>query len=254
MRPMEFSYLVTNLLRSAFIALQCVIAFMIFRQRLSGQFPLFFSYLVVVSARDLALLFLPYNGYLYSYVYWPGEAAAILLSLGAVFETVWHLIRPFSFLRTLILRSFWIIAAIAALGMLLVPFLAKGTEEALFTSVILWERAARVLQVCLMIALTLLMSRLGLTWHHYSLGIVAGFGIYSALDLALLELRAHLHAVSDATFVLLHPAAYNLAVIIWAFYFLSPRAARSVERLPSTDLAKWNDALSEYVNQWYRRS
>ena len=97
------------------------------------------------------------------------------------------------------------------------------------------------------------MSRLGLTWHHYSLGITAGFGVYSALDLILLELRAHLHIVSDTAFVLLRPAAYNLGVLIWAYYFLRPQNGNPVDRLPGTDLANWNQALTDHMDKWYRR-
>jgi hypothetical protein len=98
-----------------------------------------------------------------------------------------------------------------------------------------------------------LMSRLGLTWHHYLIGIVAGFGIYSALDLAVLELRAHLHFVTDAALVLLTSAAYNVAAIIWASYLLRPRRRESIEHLPETNLIELNEAVTEYVNQWYRR-
>jgi hypothetical protein len=97
------------------------------------------------------------------------------------------------------------------------------------------------------------MSRFSLTWQQYSLGIAAGFGVYSALDLILLELRAHLHLITDAAFVLWMPAAYNLGVLVWAYYFLRPRTLHLIDRLPETDLATWQDTLSEYVKQWYRR-
>ena len=118
--------------------------------------------------------------------------------------------------------------------------------------IILTERSARFLQVCLLIVAIALMSRLGLSWHNYSVGIAAGFGVYAALDLALLELRAHLHAVTDNAFVLLRSAAYNLGVAIWAFYFLRPQGGKPVGGLPGTDLANWNNALTEHVNKWYR--
>ena len=121
-----------------------------------------------------------------------------------------------------------------------------------FEWIILTERSARFLQVCLLIVAIALMSRLGLDWRNYSVGIAAGFGVYAALDLALLELRAHLHALTDAAFVLLRPAAYNLGVAIWAFYFLRPRGGKPVGGLPGTDLANWNDALTEHVDKWYR--
>ena len=57
------------------------------------------------------------------------------------------------------------------------------------------ERSARFMQVCLLIVAIAMMSRLGLTWRDYSLGIAAGFGVYAALDLVLLELRGHLHVL-----------------------------------------------------------
>lgn len=122
-----------------------------------------------------------------------------------------------------------------------------------FEWIIRLERSARFLQVCLLIVAISLMSRLGLTWHHYSVGIASGFGVYSALDLILLELRAHLHVITDAAFVLLRPAAYNLGVAIWALYFLWPQRGKPVDRLPPTDLAKWNESVTRQVDKWYRR-
>ena len=45
--------------------------------------------------------------------------------------------------------------------------------------------------------------------------------------------------------MLLRSAAYNLAFLIWAFYFLRPRTESPFERLPGTDVANWNEALTE---------
>jgi hypothetical protein len=36
---------------------------------------------------------------LYSAVFWWGDAAAILLSLGVILEVLWHLFRPYRFLQ-----------------------------------------------------------------------------------------------------------------------------------------------------------
>jgi hypothetical protein len=204
--------------------------------------------------RDATLYFLPHSGNLYSTVFWWGEAAAIILALGVVFETSGHFIRPYPFLR-LFLRVLWISAAIAAgvaMAMLIWTKGPAGTDMAL-EWIIMTERSARFLQVCLLIVAIALMSRLGLTWQHYSLGIAAGFGVYAALDLILLELRAHLHAVTDTAFVLMRSAAYNLGVVIWAVYFFRPQNGRPVDRLPRTDLTNWNDTLTQHVNKWYRR-
>ena len=215
---------------------------------------LFFSYTLLLPARDAALYFLPHPGDRYSSVYWSGEGVAVLLSLGVVFELVGDFARPYPFLRFLLraLSMAGVIAGALALALLIWGKGPSGADLAL-EWIILLERSARFLQVCLLIVAIALMSRLGLTWHHYSLGIAAGFGVYSALDLILLELRAHLHIVTDAAFVLLRPAAYNLGVLIWAFYFLRPQGGNPIDRLPGNNLANWNDEVSEHVDKWYRR-
>jgi len=162
------------------------------------------------------------------------------------------LFRPYQFLQ-FVFKLVWTAAFVAAAFALSLLRVGPPGTDLLLESILLMERSARVLQVGLLIVLIFFMSRLGLAWHHYSLGIAAGFGAYSALDLILLELRAHLHLVTDTVFVLLTPAAYNLGVLIWAIYFLRPRAVQVVDRLPDTDLTIWHDTLSEYVKQWYRR-
>ena len=115
------------------------------------------------------------------------------------------------------------------------------------------ERSVRFLQSSLLIVLIALMSRLGLSWHQESVGIAAGFGVYSALALVCFELGIHLHAISGTALALVNSAAYNLAAIIWAFYFLRTLPVTPVEHLPKTDLAEWNSAVTDYVNQWSRR-
>ena len=251
---MKFSRLSTSVLWFLPSAMLVVIAFVMWRRGLVGRFPLFFSYTLLLPARDLVLVCLPYGGPRYSSVYWWGEGVAVLLSLGVVFELVGHFVRPYPFLRFL-LRALSVAGVIAGALALALLIWGKGPSGAdlAFEWIILLERSARFLQVCLLILAIALMSRLGLTWQHYSLGIAAGFGVYSALDLVLLELRAHLHLVTDTAFVLIRPAAYNLGVAIWAFYFLRPQGGKPVGGLPRTDLANWNDALTQHIDQWYRR-
>lgn len=254
MRPMSLSQLAPSVLWFVPLVLQVVIAVVMAVRGLAKAFPVFFIYTVLVSSRDAVLLLFPDpTKRTYSYVFWWGDAFAILLSLGVVVEILQHLFRPYASLR-MVFAWIWITAVIAAACVLiLLAIKSPSGVTNVFESIILVERSARVLQVCLLIFLISLMSRLGLVWQHYSVGIAAGFGAYAALDLILLELRAHLHSIADSTFVVLGSAAYNLAAITWASYFLKPRAEIAIDSLPSTDLANWNDALSEQVKKWYRR-
>lgn len=251
---MNFLRLATSTLWFLPVAVQSAIALVMLGRGLVRRFPIFSAYTVLLPARDIVLACLPYAERRYAQVYWWGEGIAVLLSLGVIFETTWHFVRPYQFLRVL-LGVLWMAGAVAgalAFALLVWTNGPSGANLAL-ERIIFLERSARFLQVCLLIVAIALMSRLGLTWRHYSLGIAAGFGVYSALDLVLLEFRSHLHLISDTAFVLLRPAAYNLGVAIWAFYFLWPHGGDPVDRLPGTDLASWNDSLTQQVDKWYQR-
>ncbi len=234
------------------IVIQSIIVIVMLLRKLVATFPVFFTYSVLVPAREVLLFFVRNPSRLYFRTYWFSEAIVVALSLSVIYEVIWHLIRPYSFLRRFAFRFFWIVAAVAlALG--LIMFLSSsrsGEPDALFEIIILLERSVRFLQACLLIVLVLLMSRLGLTWQYYAVGIATGFGVYSASDLALLELRAHMHLITNTTLVLLNSTAYNFAVMIWALYFVPSRPRKViVESLPNTEIARWNEVLSEYLKK-----
>ena len=252
---MQLSLGVATLLWILPLVLEVAISLAMLRRKLASQYPVFFSYTVFMPVRGILLLFFQAVAKPYFYVYWGGKAIAILLSLGAIFETVSTVLRSYPFLRRVVFRLFSIVVAAGIIGAL-VLLISRWQVEAdkLLAQLMFLERSARLLLVCLWILFTILMSRLGLTWERYPLGIAAGFAFYAAVDLALLELRVDLHAIPDNFFLLLRSAAYNLAVGIWAFYFLCSRVEKPVEHLPSTDLGTWNHVLMHYVDQWYRRS
>ena len=234
------------------IVIQSIIVIVMLLRKLAETFPVFFTYSVLVPAREVLLFFVRNPSRLYFRAYWFSEAIVVALSLGVIYEVIWHLIRPYSFLCRFALRFFWIVAAVAlALGLIMfVSSSRSGEPDAVFGVIILLERSIRFLQACLLIVLVLLMSRLGLTWEYYAVGIATGFGVYSASDLALLELRAHLHLITNTTLVLLNSTAYNLAVIMWALYFVPSHPRKViVESLPNTEIARWNEVLSEYLKK-----
>ncbi len=249
---MRVPHAITVALWIAPIVIQSVIVIVMLHRKLVEIFPVFFTYSVLVPAREVILLFVRNHPDPYSRIYWFSEAIVVALSLGVIYEVIWHLIRPYSFLRRFAFGFFWIVAAVAlALG--LIMFLSSsrsGQRDPLFEIIILVERSVRFLQACWLIVLVLLMSRLGLTWQYYAVGIATGFGVYSASDLALLELRAHLHLITDGTLILLNSTAYNVAVTIWALYFVPSRPRKViVGGLPDTEIARWNEVLSEYLKK-----
>lgn len=251
---MTFMHFLTGILWVLPLIFQAAIALVMCTRGLVRVFPLFFGYTVIVLSKELALLFFRYPGNLYAMVYWCGEALAVLLSLGVILETLRHVLPSYRFTRIL-LSLVWIVGVVVGAVSVTLFIITKGRvgSDGAFEFIILLERSARFLQVSLLVVVIALISRLGLTWHHYAVGIVAGFGVYSAFALVLLEFRAHLHLVGDATLVLLNSGAYNVGVFIWAFYFLRRWRRTPLEQLPQADLTEWSEAVTAYLDQWCRR-
>lgn len=251
---MTFHHLVTEILWLLPVTLQAAIAFVMIRRKLVTVFPFFFSYTIAMFSKEIALMFVPYGRHEYAVIYWYAEAIAVLLGFAVIFEILRHILPSSSSLK-MVLNAVWVLATVAAVTALVMLVWAKpGTEKDwLLAVIVLAERSVRFLQASLLIVAIALMSRLGLTWRDESLGIIAGFGIYSALALIVYEFGYFLHQMSSTVFVLLNSAAYNLATIIWAFYILRPARVTPVEHLPKADLAEWNSAVTDYVNQWSRR-
>lgn len=250
---MSFAHLVTMTLWVFPLALQAAIALVMLKRKSVANFPIFFSYTVLVLSGDTALLFLKYPSDIYTLVYCCEEGLAVLLGLAVIFEILGDILPSSPFIG-IVLKSVWIFGSIAGVAALLMLVFTPGVgANRVLEFIFLAERSARFLQACLFVVVLALMSRLGLTWRHYSVGIAAGFGIYSGVALAGFELRGHLHLVSDATFALLNSAAYNVAAIIWAFYMLRPLPKTTVEHFPSANLTEWNEAVGSYINQWSRR-
>jgi len=249
---MKVPHAITVALWIAPIVVQSIIVIVMLHRKLVEVFPVFFTYNLLVPAREVLLLFVRNHPDLYSRIYWFSEAILVALSLGVIHEVIWHLIRPYSFLRGFAFRFFWIVAALA-LGLGLIMFLSSSRSiqpDPLLEIIVMAERSVRFLQACWLIVLVLLMSRLGLTWQHYAVGIATGFGVFSASDLALLELQAHLHLITYETLALLNSTAYNVAVTIWALYFVASRPGKViVESLPDTEIARWNEVLSGYLKK-----
>jgi hypothetical protein len=255
---MKASNVITMALWITPIVVQSIVAILMFHRKLIQIFPAFFTYSVLIPTREILLFVVRKYPNCYSGTYWLSEAIVVALSLGVICEVIWHLIRPYSSLRRYAFRFFWVVAA-AALAMALMLFVLAGQSgqpDPLFETIILLERSVRFLQACWLIVLILLMSRLGLTWQYYAAGIAVGFGVYAASDLVLLELRAHLHWIADGTLVILNSTAYNAAVIIWVLYFLRPRLKTGtiVASLPATDISRWNEELTGYLNKWLQPS
>src|SRR6266853_6095112 len=117
---MKVPHAITVALWIAPIIIQSIIVIVILHRKLVEIFPVFFTYSVLVPAREVLLFFVRNPSRLYFRAYWFSEAIVVALSLGVIYEVIWHLIRPYSFLRRFAFRFFWIVAAVAlCLGLIM---------------------------------------------------------------------------------------------------------------------------------------
>ena len=245
---MTLSYVVIYILWVFPLILQAAILFGMVRRKLVRSFPIFFSYTFVVFFSETGLLFFKPSGSVYYRLYTCKEALAILLGFAVVVEILRHILPPYLSPR-FVVNFLWILVALLAVTALFMFVSSKPLtgNYAMKELLVLAERSLRFLQASFLIVMIALMSVLGLTWQHNSLGILLGFGVYSAVALAAYEFCT-LHRINPIVFSMLNSAGYNVAVLIWAFYILRTRQRPPVGRLPDADLADWNNALSSYVN------
>jgi hypothetical protein len=235
------------------LVVQAAIVFGMVRRKLVRSFPVFFTYTVWVLFAEAGLLVFHPTGKAYRWLYSCKEALAIVLGLAVLFDVLRHILPPY-FSPRFVMNCVWILTGLFAVTALLMFVSAKPMtgNYATYEVIMLAERSVRFLQASLLIVVIGLMSVLGLTWQHEALGILLGFGVYSAAALVAFECGA-LHWMNPIAFSILNSAGYNVAVLIWAFYMLRPTRRKPTGRLPNVDLAEWNNALDNYVNQGSRR-
>jgi len=232
------------------LVLQASVALAMIVRKQIRTFPVFFCYTLFVPFRDLILLFIRGDLALYSLIYWIGDGITIGLGMAIIYEVLWHLIRPYPLLSLVGQRIFWITLVLACGAGILILVTSRAKEPRMSIQlVLLAELLARFVQVGMLIIFIALISFFDLKWRHYTAGIVSGFGIAAGLQLGLYEIKAHLHEMSDATFRILAPAAYNCAVIIWALYFLPGHRETKAETVPAVDFSKLDRILAEFTSK-----
>lgn len=232
------------------VVLQLAIAALMLRRRLIKVFPMFFVYTALMPIRDVLQFAIRDFARAYFFVYWIAEAVSILASILVSAEITERLVDSYSGFKRLLHIGFVVIGSLALAAGVYVFIYRARQESELIGMILLAETAARILQVVLLVLIILAIAYFGLTWCHYTTGIALGFGVAASLQLMLAEVRGSLQLISNNLFTFLKPAAYNLAVLIWAWYFIAAANRKvNVPNLPSTEIARWNDVLKRFLNR-----
>jgi hypothetical protein len=221
------------------------------RRKLLRELPVFSAYVIFSLATSIATFVIhETQGYAaYFYAFWSKEAVLNLLMFGVVYEVNEHVFKNYVALRRLGTLLFW---SVGLFLLLLAMFTAvsspsKGASQ-LVTGIATLERSVLVIQVGLLLFVVLFAGYFKLSWRHCIFGLALGFGIYAALQLIAVSLRAHLGDSANLIWGKGSVLAYAAGAIVWTKY-LSVTESTIVElRGPQKEeLEKWNQALTQLL-------
>ncbi len=225
------------------------------RQGLIRKFPAFSSYLAFHIVEIVtAFVFLNRFGrasWPYFYQYWILQALGFGLRFAVIYEIFYHLLKPYEGLRrasTLVFRWVGVVLLVIAVW---VAIAGPSNEPAwALAGAVVAERSINVVQCGLLVLLFLFASYFALTWRNYVFGIALGFGVIAAVELLASALATQSALFASGVFNLLPRISYDLAVVIWVAYLVSPEPSRvELKALPQHDLEKWNQELLQLLQR-----
>lgn len=196
------------------------VAFVMVCRKLQREFPLFFIYLLTVSAADVARLMLfHYRLKLpYFYTYWITEAVGVLLAFLVLYEV--FLIRLFpAFNTTKVYRWLFPTAGIIVVGLTMWLFFSApfSGPSKLITFIGAATMALNFCQVTFLIFFAGLIWYMSHEWRRHELGIAGGFAFHASVKLIATGqwvANSYLPTKVDQ----LPRIGYLIAVVIWLFF------------------------------------
>ena len=227
--------------------MQVGLAIAIWRRKLLRVYPIFFAYLVAELVVFVAL-FATWNHYdCYFYLYWIGTGISAVFGFKVIDEIFSDILRPFHALRDFSSMLFrWAGLVVMLIAIVAAMSSTKSGFPLLMAGLLSLERSVRVMQCGLVLFLLMFSRYLGISHRHRSFGIALGFGFFAAVELAVFGLRVS-GQVNSTGLSLASMGSYDIAVLLWLFYFALPVAEqRRSDMLLQPQ--RWNLSLGELAH------
>jgi hypothetical protein len=220
--------------------IQLAVLILIFRRKLNRYYQWFFAYtfLQVLSVPFLAAT-IRWSYTFYYYAYYVNVALSMFVSMGVVWEVFKYSFGPrlriwfATLLAVLCLTAvLWAINAMGA-G-------SRATYGIYDDVMLLADRSLRVSQVAIVLVLSILSVRLGVSRRSFLFGVRLGFGFFAGCNMFVTAVATHHGILSSIALSRINSLAYLASCIIWVFYakFGTPDAKgiwRSPEPYPPDD-------------------
>jgi hypothetical protein len=223
------------------------------RNRVFLELPVFFGYTLFHLVRALLLLCIKYGGSAnaYAYSYWIAEGISAVLGLLVIHEVFIKLVGRFKgivYISTALFR--WTFAILIVLAFVAAISAPPEKTPGLIAAVLSLERSVRMIQCGLLLFLFVFASALSISWRQSVFGIALGFGFYSSVELIIVSTRIQTGTALADAFVLMKPAAYVVAMLVWTVYLLLPAPAYALpEHREKNLVSDWNAAILGMLRQ-----
>lgn len=201
--------------------LLATLLYLLFRRHAYRAFPWFFAYVAYGVTADLARILSHGHPRTYFAMFWLTDAGYAFLGALAMYELLRKILRPLS-------DRWWthsIFPSVVAVGVALSIWRMHAVPPQVSGRFLLWivtgEIAIRFVQV-LVVPLTLI-PLFGRSGYRYSLGIAAGFGLYSTIALLITTKLSDIGTRFTFSWGVISLVTYSLAVLIWIWSFSVPQ-------------------------------
>lgn len=219
------------------IALDLVLCALMVRHRLYRYLPVFFTYVLVLLAREV-FVYSAYRAYGYNsrasfYSYWTTEGFTVIVRALAIGELAWSASRLYPGFRAVLK---WSLIAVACVFLAFTASVALTSARQLSALILGLERDLNLTAVATLLVLLGLSQVYDVMWDRPHKLIALGFLVYSALQvpssaMPVALVRSHFHFWN-----ILRTGSFEVAQVLWIFAAMKacPQTAMRVPQ--STEL------------------
>jgi hypothetical protein len=231
--------------------LYAVMSVSMVRRGVHREVPWFFAYTLFDGGQSVFAWFLRENMAVYFYFYWIMEVVGIILGFVIIYEVFRKIVVRYERVQRVGFALYrWFAVGLLTVGAVTVAIAPEMNRDALFDGIMTLQVGVRIIQTGLLVFLFAFASYLGLSWRNCSFGVALGFGFLAIVELVLATVRSNVGPEFTPIYAVLKPIAFNITVLVWAAYILQRQPVlKQVTSVPKTDLAVWNDTLTEFMRR-----
>lgn len=195
------------------------------RKGIWRRYPAFtalLSYYFVVDLPGTLILAFFFRQSIYRWFLVVDSVATFLLQLAVVLELSRELLLPRLLNRRLPPLPRWTAAALLLTAAGLAAVIPPTAQEHASNLWHVLSFGLNLILVGFLIAISLFSRLLGVSWSALPAGIVLGFGVIAATEMAASPLMAYMGRATYIHFDILRMVAFNICTVIWLIYVLLP--------------------------------